>query len=70
MLNRAVVAALVFAAAAFLLYLANLAREALSPNEPYAASIGLTLNQCAAAQNGLSSADARAYCRRPVPKRL
>ena len=41
MLNRAVVAALVFAAAAFLLYLANLAREALSPNEPYAASIGL-----------------------------
>jgi hypothetical protein len=70
MLNRAVVAALVFAAAAFLLYLANLAREALSPNEPYAASIGLSPDQCAAAQNGLSPADARAYCRRPVPKRL
>ncbi len=70
MLNRAVVAAVVLAAAAFLIYLADLAREALSPNEPYAASIGLTLDQCVAAQDGLSTAEARSYCRRPVPKRL
>ncbi|MCJ2134471.1 hypothetical protein MKK69_10470 [Methylobacterium sp. J-026] len=70
MLNRAVLAAVVLAAAAFLIYLANLAREALSPNEPYAASIGLTLDQCIAAQDGLSTAEARGYCRRPVPKRL
>ncbi|MGH1574073.1 hypothetical protein ACRAWG_29830 [Methylobacterium sp. P31] len=70
MLNRAAIAVLVLAAAAFLLYLANLARDALSPNEPYAASIGLTLSQCVAAQDGLSPEDARSYCRRPVPKRL
>jgi hypothetical protein len=70
MLNRAMVAALILAVAAFLLFLAGLAREALSPNEPYAASIGLTLDQCVAAQDGLSPTDARTYCRRPVPKRL
>ncbi|MCJ2143432.1 hypothetical protein [Methylobacterium sp. E-066] len=70
MLNRALVAALLLAAAAFLLYLASLAREALSPNQPYAASIGLTLDQCVAAQDGLAETEARAYCRRPVPKRL
>ncbi len=70
LLNRAVVAALILAAAAFLLYLAGLARGALSPNEPYAASIGLTLDQCVATQDGLSPEDARSYCRRPVPKRL
>ena len=70
MVSRAVLLVLVLAAGAFLLYLAGLAREAMSSNEPYAASIGLTLDQCVAAQNGLSSADARAYCRRPVPKRL
>ncbi|MCJ2121751.1 hypothetical protein [Methylobacterium sp. J-077] len=70
MVNRAFVAALLLAAAAFLLYLASLAREALSPNQPYAASIGLTLDQCVAAQDGLAETEARAYCRRPVPKRL
>ncbi|APT30895.1 MULTISPECIES: hypothetical protein [Methylobacterium] len=70
LLNRAVVAALIVAVAAFLLYLAALARAALSPNEPYAASIGLTLDQCVAAQDGLSAEAARLYCRRPVPKRL
>ncbi|WCS27294.1 hypothetical protein LOK46_10885 [Methylobacterium sp. NMS14P] len=70
LLNRAVVAALIAAVAAFLLYLAALARAALSPNEPYAASIGLTLDQCVAAQDSLSDAEARLYCRRPVPKRL
>jgi hypothetical protein len=70
MLNRAVVGALILAVAAFLLYLAALAREALAPNEPYAASIGLTLDQCVAAQDGLSTEEARRYCRRPVPKRL
>jgi hypothetical protein len=70
MLNRTAIAVLVLAAAAFLLYLANLARDALSPNEPYAASIGLTLGQCVAAQDGLSPEEARTYCRRPVPKRL
>jgi hypothetical protein len=70
MLNRVVMAALLVAVVAFLFYLASLARAALSPNEPYAASIGLTLDQCVAAQDGLSAEDARAYCRRPVPKRL
>ncbi|MBL7405642.1 hypothetical protein INQ30_25215, partial [Escherichia coli] len=55
---------------AFLLYLAALARAALSPDEPYAASIGLTLDQCVAAQDSLSDEEARLYCRRPVPKRL
>jgi hypothetical protein len=70
LLNRAVVAAVIGAAAAFLLYLAALARAALSPNEPYAASIGLTLDQCVAAQDSLSDEEARLYCRRPVPKRL
>lgn len=70
MLSRAVVTALLLAAAAFLFYLASLAREALSPNESYAASIGLTREQCAAAQDGLAEAEARAYCARPVPKRL
>jgi len=70
MLNRALVAALLVAAAAFLFYLASLARAALSPNEPYAASIGLTLDQCVTAQDGLVETEARAYCRRLVPKRL
>ena len=70
MLNRAVLVAVVLVAGAFLLYLAGLAREALSPNEPYAASIGLTRDQCVAAQTGLVVEDARTYCRRPVPKRL
>ena len=70
MLNRALVVAALLAAAAFLIYLANLARDALSPNETYAASIGLTLDQCVSAQDGLGSHEARAYCRRPVPKRL
>lgn len=70
MLNRALMAAVVVAVAAFLLYLASLARAALSPDEPYAASIGLTLDQCVAVQDGLPDAAARAYCRRPVPKRL
>jgi hypothetical protein len=70
MLSRAMLAAVVLAVGAFLLYLASLAREALSPNEPYAASIGLTLDQCVAAQDGLAAEEARAYCRRPVPKRL
>ncbi|MEE7503951.1 hypothetical protein [Methylobacterium mesophilicum] len=70
LLNRALVAAVIVAGAAFLLYLAALARAALSPNEPYAASIGLTLDQCAAAQDGLSAEAARLYCRRPVPKRM
>ncbi|MCJ2050053.1 hypothetical protein [Methylobacterium sp. J-070] len=70
MLNRVVLAAVVLGVAAFLLYLAALARAAFSPNEPYAASIGLTLDQCVAVQNGLSPEDARAYCRQPVPKRL
>ena len=70
LLKRAVVAALIAAAAAFLLYLAALARAALSPDEPYAASIGLTLDQCVAAQDSLSAEAARLYCRRPVPKRL
>ena len=70
LLNRAVVAAVIGAAAAFLLYLAALARAALSPNEPYAASIGLTLDQCVAAQDSLSAEAARLYCLRPVPKRL
>ncbi|MCB4802843.1 hypothetical protein QO001_002407 [Methylobacterium brachiatum] len=69
MLNRVLVAATLIAVAAFLVYLASLARDALSPNETYAASIGLTLDQCAAAQDGLTEAEARAYCRRPVPKR-
>lgn len=69
MLNRAIVAAALLAAAVFLFYLANLVRDALSPNETYAASIGLTLDQCAAAQNGLTDAEARGYCTRPVPKR-
>lgn len=70
MLNRVALAALLLAVAVLLLYLASLAREALSPNESYAASIGLTLDQCVAVQEGLSTDDARAYCRRPVPKRL
>ncbi|MDP4002832.1 hypothetical protein [Methylobacterium sp. NEAU K] len=70
MLNRVVIAALVLVIAAFLIGLAKLARDALSPNEPYAASIGLTLDQCVAAQDGFSPEEARAYCRRPVPKRL
>ena len=70
MLNRALVVAALLVVAAFLVYLANLARDALSPNETYAASIGLTLDQCVAVQNGLSPEDARAYCRQPVPKRL
>ena len=70
MLSRAVLVALVLAAGAFLLYLADLARGALSPNESYAASIGLTLDQCVGALSGLSSEDARTDCRRPVPKRL
>ncbi|MBE7200932.1 hypothetical protein ACLBX9_25395 [Methylobacterium sp. A49B] len=70
MLSRALLAAVVFAVGAFLLYLASLAREALSPNEPYASSIGLTLDQCVAAQDGLAAEEARTYCRRPVPKRL
>lgn len=70
MLNRALVALVVLAVAAFLIYLADLAREALSPNETYAASIGLTLDQCVTAQEGLAPGEARAYCRRPVPKRL
>ncbi|KAA0124980.1 hypothetical protein CIW48_04390 [Methylobacterium sp. P1-11] len=70
LLNRAVVAAVIGAVAAFLLYLAALARAALSPNEPYAASIGLTLDQCVAAQDSLSAEAASLYCRRPVPKRL
>ncbi len=69
MLNRALVAATRLVVAAFLVYLAGLAREALSPNQTYAASIGLTLDQCVTAQDGLSDAEARAYCRRPVPKR-
>ena len=69
MLNRAIVAAALIAVAGFLFYLANLVRDALSPNESYAASIGLTLDQCAAAQEGLAEAEARAYCVRPVPKR-
>ncbi|SDN03502.1 hypothetical protein SAMN05216360_105151 [Methylobacterium phyllostachyos] len=70
MVNRIVVAAILLAASVFLIYLANLARAALSPNESYAASIGLTLDQCVAAQGGLTPGDARDYCRRPVPKRL
>jgi len=70
MVNRIVVAAVLFAVAVFLIYLANLARAALSPNESYAASIGLTLDQCVAAQDGLAPEDARRYCRRAVPKRL
>ncbi|MGU3546794.1 hypothetical protein [Methylobacterium sp. A52T] len=70
LLNRVLVAALIVAVAAFLLYLAALARAALSPYEPYAASIGLTLDQCVAAQDSLSAEAARLYCRRPVPKRL
>ncbi|MEE7446860.1 hypothetical protein MRF4_02955 [Methylobacterium radiotolerans] len=69
LLNRAVVAALIVAVAAFLLYLAALARAALSPNEPYATSIGLTLDQCVDAQDSLSAEEARQYCRRSVPKR-
>ncbi|MBE7200070.1 MAG: hypothetical protein INR70_20000 [Parafilimonas terrae] len=70
LVTRAALAAVLLAAAAFLLYLADLAREALSPNEPFAASIGLTLDQCVAAQDGLSSEEARIYCRRRVPKRF
>jgi hypothetical protein len=70
MLNRAVIVLILAAVAAFLLYLADLVRGALSPDEPYAASIGLTLDACAAAQDGLSAEAARAYCARPVPKRL
>ncbi|MBE7244512.1 MAG: hypothetical protein INR63_06140 [Actinomycetospora chiangmaiensis] len=70
MLNRALVLIALLAAAAFLIYLANLVRDALSPNETYAASIGLTLDQCVSAQDGLAPEVARAYCRRPVPKRL
>ena len=69
-MNRAVLLVVVLAAGAFLLYLAGLARDALSPNEPYAASIGLTVDQCIDAQSGLSPGDARTFCRRPVPKRL
>ena len=46
MLNRVLVAATLIAVAAFLVYLASLARDALSPNQTYAASIGLTLDQC------------------------
>ena len=69
MLNRAILAAVLVMAVAFLFYLAGLARDALSPNEPYAASIGLSLDQCAAAQDGLTGVEARAYCARPVPKR-
>ncbi|MCJ2056156.1 hypothetical protein MKL09_06285 [Methylobacterium sp. J-048] len=70
MLNRALVAVLLLAAAAFMVYLASLACEALSPNQTYAASIGLSLDQCVSAQDGLAETEARAYCRRPVPKRL
>ncbi len=70
MLNRALVVVALLAVAAFLIYLAGLARDALSPNETYAASIGLTLDQCVSAQDGLAPDEARAYCRRPVPKRL
>jgi hypothetical protein len=70
MLNRALLVAALLAVAAFLIYLANLARDALSPNETYAASIGLTLDQCVSVQDGLAPEEARAYCRRPVPKRL
>lgn len=70
LLNRALVVAALLAVAAFLIYLASLARDALSPNETYAASIGLTLDQCVSAQDGLASSEARVYCQRPVPKRL
>ena len=70
MVNRIVVVTVLLAVAAFLIYLADLARDALSPNESYAASIGLTLDQCVTAQDGLAPGDARSYCRRPVPKRL
>jgi hypothetical protein len=70
MLNRALLVAALLAAAAFLIYLANLARDALSPNESYAASIGLTHDQCVLVQDGLAPEEAHAYCRRPVPKRL
>ena len=68
-LNIALLVGLVVAATAFLVYLAGLARDAVSPNEPYASSIGLTRDQCAAVQGGLTPAEARAYCERPVPKR-
>ncbi|MCJ2072252.1 hypothetical protein MKK75_26240 [Methylobacterium sp. J-030] len=70
MLNRVLLVATLLAVAAFLIYLASLARDALSPNETYASSIGLTLDQCVSAQDGLKPEEARGYCRRPVPKRL
>ena len=57
--------------AALLWYLAAFVREMASPNEPYATNIGMTLDQCVSSvRNGLSDAEADAYCRRLVPKRF
>ena len=52
-------------------YLVSSVSKMASPNEPYADSIGLTLDQCVASnRNTLSDDEARAYCRRSVPKRF
>jgi hypothetical protein len=68
-IRRAVILGVLVAAGAFLAYLAKLVRDEVSPTEPYAASIGLTPDQCVAVQGGLSEAQARAACERRVPKR-
>lgn len=69
MARYAAMVGLIVAATAFLIYLATLVRDEVSPTEPYAASIGLSLDQCVAVQGGASQAQARAACERRVPKR-
>lgn len=69
MLRNALLFGVIAAAALAVVYLAGLVRAAVSPNEPYAEHIGLTLDQCVVAQSGMTGTEARAYCSRPMPKR-
>lgn len=69
MLRNVFLFGMIAAASLAVVYLANLVRAAVSPDEPYAEHIGLTLDQCVVAQSGMTEAEARAYCAHPMPKR-
>ena len=69
MLRNAFLLGILGAVALAVIYLAGLVRAAVSPNEPYAAHIGLSLDQCVVAQSAMTETQAYTYCARPTAKR-